>query len=546
MSTTIVDYSNNPAIPTLINLVVDGNNKNIFNAVFTNSVGAVDKVDYLSFTVPFDQTLTSFKLSSYSSTDGKAFIALQSGNSVTATETNPSALRGYTHFGPSVQGAAVDSNLINLLGGPLAPGTYSVWIQQLGALTDYTFELQTTYNKPIVWTRLLGTTSNDWATALTTGSDGAIYVAGYTRGSLDGQVNNGNNDAFITKYNTDGTKAWTRLLGSTSEDLATALTTGVDGAIYVAGSTGGNLDGQLNKATGTQDAFITKYNTDGTKAWTRLLGTTSTDEATALTTGTDGAIYVAGYTGGNLDGQINSGSNDAFITRYNTDGTKAWTRLLGTTSRDQATALTTGADGAIYVAGYTSGSPGGVNFISDYAPGGAFITKYNTDGTKAWTRFLETTTADQATALTTGSDGAVYVAGYTYGNSFLDGQINIGGGDGFITRYNTDGTKVWTRLVGTTIDQNRLLRTISDDLATALTTGSDGAIYVAGYTDWNLDGQINNSLDYARADAFITKYNTDGTKTWKDCLGRVLGIRQQHLQLALTAQFMSLAIRAGV
>jgi len=82
--------------------------------------------------------------------------------------------------------------------------------------------------------------------SLTTGSDGAIYVAGYTDGNLDGQVNSGNNDAFVTKYNTDGTKAWTKLLGGSGADYANSLTTGSDGAIYVAGSTNGNLDGQTN------------------------------------------------------------------------------------------------------------------------------------------------------------------------------------------------------------------------------------------------------------------------------------------------------------
>jgi hypothetical protein len=39
------------------------------------------------------------------------------------------------------------------------------------------------------------------------------------------------------------------------------------------------------------------------------LGRLLTDQARALTTGSDGAIYVAGYTYGNLDGQINSGSD---------------------------------------------------------------------------------------------------------------------------------------------------------------------------------------------------------------------------------------------
>ncbi|MDT9191060.1 MAG: SBBP repeat-containing protein, partial [Limnospira sp. PMC 894.15] len=107
------------------------------------------------------------------------------------------------------------------------------------------------------WTRLLGSSEDDFARALTTGSDGSIYVAGYTSGSLDGQTNSGRSDAFITKYQPDGTKAWTRLLGTSSWDLAHALTTGSDGSIYVAGYTGGDLDGQTN--SGSDDAFITKY-----------------------------------------------------------------------------------------------------------------------------------------------------------------------------------------------------------------------------------------------------------------------------------------------
>ncbi|MBD2557375.1 SBBP repeat-containing protein, partial [Aphanizomenon flos-aquae] len=293
----------------------------------------------------------------------------------------------------------------------------------------------------VIWTKLLGTSSADSAESITTGSDGAIYVAGYTDGNLDGQVNSGDGDAFVTKYNTDGTKAWTKLLGTSSLDEAYSLTTGSDGAIYVAGYTVGNLDGQVN--SGIRDAFVTKYNTDGTKAWTKLLGTSGNDYANSLTTGSDGAIYVAGYTYGNLDGQVNSGRYDTFVTKYNTDGTKAWTKLLGVSGNDWASSLTTGSDGAIYVAGYTYGNlDGQVNSGSS----DAFVTKYNTDGTKAWTKLLGSSDYDWASSLTTGSDGAIYVAGYTGGN--LDGQVNSGGVDSFVTKYNTDGTKAWTKLLG--------------------------------------------------------------------------------------------------
>ena len=59
------------------------------------------------------------------------------------------------------------------------------------------------------------------------------------------------------------------------------------------------------------------------KAWTKLLGSTNDDQATALTTGLDGSIYVGGWTIGALDGQSKSGSADAFLTKHSMDGTKA-------------------------------------------------------------------------------------------------------------------------------------------------------------------------------------------------------------------------------
>ena len=336
------------------------------------------------------------------------------------------------------------------------------------------------------WTKLLGTSSTDEAWALTTGLDGSIYVSGYTAGALDGQTySGGGNDAFLTKYSADGTKAWTKLLGSSSDDRAYALTTGLDGSSYVSGATSGALDGQTN--SGGYDAFLSKYSAVGTKAWTKLLGTSGWDEAWALTTGLDGSIYVSGLTYGALDGQANSGGFDAFLTKYSADGTKVWTKLLGSSSLDRAYALTTGLDGSIYVSGYTEGA-----FDGQTNSGGqdAFLTKYNADGTKAWTKLLGTSGTDYANALTTGLDGSIYVSGWT--NGALDGQTNSGGYDAFLTKYSTDGTKAWTKLLGSS----------GGEKANALTTGLEGSIYVGGSTEGTLDGQTNSGS----SDAFLTKY----------------------------------------
>ena len=118
-------------------------------------------------------------------------------------------------------------------------------------------------NSEFEWTKILGTSDSDHGRALTTGSDGSIYIAGETYGDLDGQTNNGNSDVFISKFNPDGAKEWTRILGTSYEDGANALTTGSDGSIYIAGSTRGDLDGQT--LNGSSDVFISKFNPDGAK-----------------------------------------------------------------------------------------------------------------------------------------------------------------------------------------------------------------------------------------------------------------------------------------
>ena len=76
--------------------------------------------------------------------------------------------------------------------------------------------------------------------------------------------------------------------------------------------------------------------------WTKILGTSVTDHGRALTTGLDGSIYIAGDTYGDLDGQSNSTGNDAFISKFNPDGTRDWTRLLGNSYGISGRALTTG------------------------------------------------------------------------------------------------------------------------------------------------------------------------------------------------------------
>lgn len=145
-STPMADYSNEPSSPTPIWFAPTSSptTGSAATLLISNALqGGSDPTDYVRFSVPPSQTLNRIVLENYSSVDGVAFIALEQGLQVTATESNPRPLRGYSHFGNGVPGLGEGANLISSLGGPLAPGDYSLWIQQFGAATSYRLRLQT-------------------------------------------------------------------------------------------------------------------------------------------------------------------------------------------------------------------------------------------------------------------------------------------------------------------------------------------------------------------------------------------------------------------
>ena len=105
--------------------------------------------------------------------------------------------------------------------------------------------------------------TNDYANGVATDSSGNVYVTGGTKGELDGNTSAGNTDLFVIKYNSSGTKQWTKQLGTSSIDIANGVTTDSSGNVYVTGTTNGGLDG--NTSAGNTDIFVVKYNSSGIK-----------------------------------------------------------------------------------------------------------------------------------------------------------------------------------------------------------------------------------------------------------------------------------------
>ena len=229
--------------------------------------------------------------------------------------------------------------------------------------------------------------------------------------------------------------------------------------------------------------------------WTSQRGTSQWDYATALQLDTQGDIVVAGDVTGSFSNNTNSGSNDVFLMKFNSSGTWQWTSQRGSKKSDNARALHIDPLGSILVAGYTLSSlDGNVH----YGGSDLFVSKYDKDGTWLWTRQRGSDDWDYGRALQLDKSGNIYVAGYTGGS--LDDNPKAGGYDFFVMKLDPVGSWVWTQQRGSSFW----------DYARALKLDEAGNILVAGHTRGDLDGNRNAG----GKDVFLSKFSADGNWKW--------------------------------
>ncbi len=374
----------------------------------------------------------------------------------------------------------------------------------------------------VSWIRQLGVSGAYTAVsgACAVDSSGNAYVTGYTDGAIDGQTKTSGatkNDMFVTKYSSAGTKAWTRQLGVSGAYNATPRGVAVDssGNVFISGVTNGALDGQSKTSSSAayNDFFVTKYDSSGTKAWTRQLGVTSTNEtiSNGLVVDSSGNVFVAGYTQGAIDGQSEMGTgsaSDLFITKYDTSGTKAWTRQFGVAGAYSTFQYGVALDssGNVLVSGITTGAMDGQSKISNSSDWDSFVVKFDSSGTKLWNRQLGSAGAytTYGKAVDVDSSGNIFVGGYTTGA--VDGQTKTSDASKFdlvVTKFDSSGTKAWTRQLGVTGANHTYLGGVVPD--------SSGNVIVGGFTAGAIDGQTKTS-DATYMDSYLIKFSSDGTK----------------------------------
>jgi hypothetical protein len=283
----------------------------------------------------------------------------------------------------------------------------------------------------------------------------------------------------------DPVLVFSTLLGGSHVDGVTDLAVDAAGNAYITGSTN-SFDFPTTAAgtvAGESDAFLTKIDPTGSKVlYSTLLGGRSYDDPSGIAVDGAGQVTVAGRTD-SLDfpataevGTPGSFSR-GFVTKLDASGSSMVFSTVVVDAWMNDVAL--GAAGVAYAVGAGLSNMPIAGGLDDTHNGGeldGFIAKFGSDGSLLYSTFLGGAAWDAADQIVVDAAGGVYVAGATSSLDFptvapFDPDFSGGQHDAFVAKLEPDGSA----LVYSTY-----LGSAGSDWASGIAVDGSGAAYVSG------------------------------------------------------------------
>ncbi|MCS6627157.1 hypothetical protein N0B44_30045 [Roseibacterium beibuensis] len=312
------------------------------------------------------------------------------------------------------------------------------------------------------------------------GPDGSLWIVADVTAGPDTQPIKGVQDVALMKYDTAGRLVATRTLGAASTASGYAIAVDANGDVAVAGSVTGALGtkatdaGKTGDVADVADSFVTVFDKEGQELWSQRRGARAADEATSVSFGADGTVYIGGRARSAVTGAAAMGGWDGYVQAfkaaepYPTAGlvvTAVAATQFGTGGNDSVDAMT--VDGSnLYTAGVENGRAVVRHFTLDAA--GA--------PTLASTRDLGTISGDISGVAVSG--GQVILTGVSRDSGLSAGSVTTahsGGKDVFVATLAGD-------LTASAADRMTWYGGAGDDSAADVKV-HDGKVWITGIAD---------------------------------------------------------------
>jgi len=213
-----------------------------------------------------------------------------------------------------------------------------------------------------IWRRYFGGSNNDRSYDAVQTNDGGFLIAGASE-SFDFDITDdkGSYDFWTVRLSATGEKLWTKSFGGSEIEIGYALTKTLDGNYIMVGDTR-SADGDVSMNKGNADAWVVKFDDNGTIIWEKSYGGSEFDSARGIRQMDDGSFVITGSTrSDNGDVSSNNGQNDQWIFIIDSNGTITYQANVGGSDLDLGNDVIYTSDDKIVAVGNTESSDGDIS-----------------------------------------------------------------------------------------------------------------------------------------------------------------------------------------
>lgn len=168
--------------------------------------------------------------------------------------------------------------------------------------------------------------------ASATAPDGSIWLVADLDAGPANQPIKGQRDVALIKLDSAGRVVSTQALGAASTASGYAIAVDDDGRVAVAGSvTGALTPGQAGDVATVADSFVTVFDASGAEVWSQRRGSRAADQATSVSFGADGVVYVGGRSQGAMTGAVGQGGWDGYVQAFSETQAHQFAPVVGVT-----------------------------------------------------------------------------------------------------------------------------------------------------------------------------------------------------------------------
>jgi hypothetical protein len=349
-------------------------------------------------------------------------------------------------------------------------------------------------------------TSSDNSGIATTGAHQTIVTGKY--------------NTFLAKFNPGGWLIWGTYFGGNFEDESHAVTTDLNGNIFITGNTK-STEGLATSGAyqtklfnlGNGNAFIAKFDNNGILLWSTYFGGRGHDEGNGIVADLYGNILITGATSSS-EGIATRGayqavykgdgfSRDAFVAKFNANGLLLWATYYGGENDDEGNGIALDIAGSIYITGETQ-STSGIATPGSFHPQitgsdiDAFLAKFSNDGRLDWGTYFGGDGFEEGFNIAADCSGKIFICGSTSSSSGIATPDAIQG-------YLSDRGKFFAQFTNT----GNLVSSTYFPSGSGIALDGKGNIYIAGMSQGDSGLATNGAYQNARAgkyDATLTRF----------------------------------------